>query len=114
MLSRQVGSDGVGGVAVQAVAGVVVPAGGAGIFVADVVPHVAQGGAAIQGEGNRRMAQAVRRELLPPADPGGAGQAAHQLPQVALAEPAVGVGGQQRPAQLPPLPRPGPLRPGGR
>ncbi len=37
MLSRQVGGDGVGGVAVQAVAGVVVAAGGAGVFVADVV-----------------------------------------------------------------------------
>jgi hypothetical protein len=44
--------------------------------------------------------------------PGRAGQAAHQLPQVALAEPPGG-GGQQRTAQLPPLPYPGPLRPVG-
>jgi hypothetical protein len=42
VLSRQVGSDGIGGVAVQIVAGVVIAAGGAGIFVADVVLHVAQ------------------------------------------------------------------------
>jgi hypothetical protein len=62
--------------------------------VAGVVLHVAQRGAGVQGEGDRRMAQAVRRELLPPADPGRAGQAAHQLPQVALAEPAAGGGGQ--------------------
>jgi hypothetical protein len=55
----------------------------------------------------------VRRELIPCADPGGAGQAAHQFPQVALAEPPAGGGGQQRPAQLPPLPRASPLRPGG-
>ena len=57
MLSRQVGGDGVGGVAVQAVAGVVVAAGRAGIFVAGVVLHVAQGGAGVQGEGDRRVAQ---------------------------------------------------------
>jgi hypothetical protein len=49
MLSCQVGGSGVGGVAVQAVAGVVVPAGGAGVFVAGVVLHVAQGGAGVQG-----------------------------------------------------------------
>jgi hypothetical protein len=55
----------------------------------------------------------VRRELLLRADPGGAGQAAHQLPQVALAEPPAAGGGQQRPGQLPPLPHPGPLRPVG-
>jgi len=30
MLLRQVGGDGIGGVAVQAVAGVIIPAGGAG------------------------------------------------------------------------------------
>jgi hypothetical protein len=48
MLSRQVGSDGIGGVAVQAVAGVVVAAGRAGIFVAGVVLHVEQGGAGVQ------------------------------------------------------------------
>ncbi len=48
MLSRQVGSDGVGGVAVQAVAGMVVAAGRAGIFVAGVVLHVAQGGAGVR------------------------------------------------------------------
>jgi len=70
MPSRQVDSDGVGGVAVQAVAGVVVPAGGAGVFVAGVVLDVAQGGAGVQGEGDRRMAQRVRRQLLPRADPG--------------------------------------------
>jgi hypothetical protein len=60
----------------------------------------------------RRMAQRVRRELLPRANPRRAGQAAHQLPQVILPEPpAAGGGGQQRAAQLPPLPHPGPLRP---
>src|SRR2546429_5268876 len=48
VLSRQVGSDGVGGVAVQAVAGVVVAAGRAAIFVAGVVLHVAQGGVGVQ------------------------------------------------------------------
>ncbi len=80
---------------------------------AGVVLHVAQGGAGVQGEGDRRMAQAVRRELLPRADPGGAGQAAHQLPQAGLAEPSADGGGQQRLGQLPPLPRPGPLRPVG-
>src|SRR5439155_22532697 len=47
-LLRQVGSDGIGGIAIQAVAGVVVPAGGAGILVAGVVLHVAQGGAGVQ------------------------------------------------------------------
>jgi hypothetical protein len=57
ILLRQVGSDGIGGVAVQAVPGVVVPAGGAGIFVAGVVLHVAQRGAGVQGEGDGRMAQ---------------------------------------------------------
>ena len=88
-------------------------AGCARVLVAGVVLHVAQGGAGVQGEGDRRMAQAVRRELLPPADPVGAGQTAHQLPQVALAQPPAGGGGQQRPGQLPPLPRPGPLRPVG-
>src|SRR5205823_384274 len=58
--SRQIGSDGMGGVAVQIVAGVVVPAGGAGVFVAGVVLDVAEGGAGVQGESDRRMAQAVR------------------------------------------------------
>ena len=53
MLSRQVGGDGVSGVAIQAVTGVVVPADGAGVFVACVVLHVAQGGASVQGEGDR-------------------------------------------------------------
>jgi hypothetical protein len=42
-LLRQVGGEGVGGVAVQAVAGVVVPAGGGRVFVAGVVLYVAQG-----------------------------------------------------------------------
>jgi hypothetical protein len=76
---------------------VVVAAGGAGVFVAGVVLHVAQGGAGVQGEGDRRVAQAVRRELLPGADSGDAGQAAYQLVQVALAEPPAGGSGQQRP-----------------
>jgi len=112
-LSCQVGGDGVGGVAVQAVAGMVVPAGRAGVLVAGVVLHIAQGSPGVQGEGDRRVAQAVRREVLPRSDPGGAGQAAYQLPQMALAEPPAGGGGQQRSAQLPPLSRPGPLRPVG-
>jgi hypothetical protein len=107
------GGDGIGRVAVKAVAGVIVPAGRAGVFVVGVVLHAAQGRAGVQGEGDRRVAQAVRRELLPRADPGRAGQAPHQVPQMALAQPSAGDGGQQRPAQLPPLPRPGPLRPVG-
>ena len=37
----------------------------------------------------------------------------NRLPQVALAQPAAGGGGQQRTGQLPPLSRPGPLRPVG-
>ena len=52
------------------------------------------------------------RELFPSADPGRAGQAAHQLPQVPPAEPAASGAGQRRSAQLPPLPRPDPLGPG--
>jgi len=44
LLSRQIGSNGIRGVAVQAVAGMVVTAGSAGIFVAGVVLHVAQRG----------------------------------------------------------------------
>jgi hypothetical protein len=59
------------------------------------------------------MAQRVRRQLLPRADPGRASQAAHQLPQVALAEPPLGACGQQRPSQLPPVGQSGPLGPGG-
>ena len=47
----------------------------------------------------------------PTDQPGRAGKTAHQLPQVALAEPSAG--GQQRSAQLPPLPSLGPLRPVG-
>jgi hypothetical protein len=54
--------------------------------VAGVVLHVAQGGADVQ-TADRLMAQRVRRELLPCADPGRASQVAHQLTQVALAEP---------------------------
>jgi hypothetical protein len=45
--------------------------------VAGVVLHVAQGGTGVQSEGDRRVASRVRGELLPCADPGGAGQAAH-------------------------------------
>src|SRR5262245_31388257 len=57
------------------------------------------------------MAQAVRRQLLPCADPGGAGQATHQLPQVALAEPPAADGGQQRPGRLPDNPHIGVIGP---
>jgi len=47
MLSRQVSSDGVGGVAVQAAAGVLWQSRRwCGVFVAGVVLHVAQGGMA--------------------------------------------------------------------
>jgi len=45
--------------------------------------------------------------------PGEVYVAMQKYPQVALAEPSAGGGGQQRPAQLPPLPDPGSLRPGG-
>ena len=58
--SGEVGRDRVGGVAVQAVPGVVVPAGGAGVLVAGVVLHIAQCGASVEGEGDRRVPQAVR------------------------------------------------------
>jgi hypothetical protein len=57
MLSCQIGGDGVGGVAIQAVAGVVLAASGAGVFVAGLVLHVAQGGAGVEGEGDRRRTQ---------------------------------------------------------
>jgi len=57
-----------------------------------------QGRAGVQGEGDRRVAQAVRGELVPRADLGGSGQAADQFPQVALAEPpAAGPGPTQSP-----------------
>ena len=48
MLSCQIGSNGVGGVAVETAAGVVIAAGCAGIFVTGVVLHVAQGDAGVQ------------------------------------------------------------------
>jgi hypothetical protein len=57
MLSCQVGNDGIGGVAVQTVAGVVVATGGARILAAGVVLHVAQRGAAPLREGDRRAPQ---------------------------------------------------------
>jgi hypothetical protein len=93
---------------VQAVAGV--PAGSARVFVAGVVLDVAQRDTGIQGESDCRMAQAVRRELPPRADPGDTGEAPHQLPKVPLAEPPAGVGGQQRPGQVPLVGRSGSLR----
>ena len=108
-LLRQIVGDGIGRVAVQAVAGVVVPAGRARVFVTGVVLHVPQGSNGVQGEGDRRMTQGVRRQLLLRTDPGGAGQSAHQLPQVALTETPASGGGQQRPRWLPPIPYPGPL-----
>jgi len=86
--------------------------GWCGVLVCAVILDVAHGGPGIQGEGDRRMAQAVRRELLPRADPGSAGQAAHQPPQVTLAEPPTG-GGQQGPRQLPPAGHSGAVRPVG-
>ena len=86
-LSRQVGSNGVGGIAVQAVTGVVHRRVARGSLLAGVTLHVAQLGAGVQGEDDRRMAQTVRRQLLPHPCSRRAGQAAHQLPQVALAEP---------------------------
>jgi hypothetical protein len=58
--SDEVGRDRVGGVAVQAVPGVVVPARRAGVLVPGVVLHVAQGRAGIEREGDRRVPQAVR------------------------------------------------------
>ena len=99
--SGEVGGDRVGGVAVQAVPGVVVPASGAGVLVPGVVLHVAQGRTGVEGEGDRRVPQAVRRQLVPGLDAPVAGQAAHQIPQVALPEAAAAGGGQQRPGQLP-------------
>jgi hypothetical protein len=107
MLSCQTGGNGAGGVAVGTVAGVVVAAGGAGIFVAGVVLHVAQGGAGVQGEGDRTPNGAVSAATAAPTRrPGRAGQAAYQLPQVALTEPTAGDGGQQRTVQLTPLAAP--------
>ena len=58
--SGEVGRDRVGGVAVQAVPGVVVPAGSAGVLVPGVVLDIAQCGAGVECEGDRRVAQAVR------------------------------------------------------
>lgn len=69
MLLGQVGGDGIGGVAVQAVAGVIIPAGDAGVFAAGVILDVAQAGPGVQGVGDRRAAQAARPELLPRAIP---------------------------------------------
>ncbi len=46
-LSRQASGDGLGGVAVQAVAGVIVAAGGAGIIAAGIVAQVPHGGTGV-------------------------------------------------------------------
>jgi len=81
LLPQAGGGDPIGGVAVQAVAAVIIPAGGAGVVAAGAILNVAPGGPGVQGEGYRRVAQAARPELLPRAHPGGAGQAAHQLPE---------------------------------
>jgi hypothetical protein len=78
MLPHQAGGDGIGGVAVQTVAGMIMPAVVRGVFAAGAILEVAQGSPGIPGKGDRRVAQAGRRELLASADPGGAGQAAHQ------------------------------------
>jgi hypothetical protein len=59
------------------------------------------------------VAQAARPELLPRVDPGGAGQAAHQLREVTLAEPPAGRS-QQGPRQLPPAGHSGAVSPVGR
>jgi hypothetical protein len=59
-----------------------------GVFVAGVVLHVTQGGAGVERESDRGVAQAVRGQLVPGLDAGGTGQAADQFPQVPLAEPA--------------------------
>src|SRR6266571_923339 len=56
----QVSGDGVRGVPVQAVAGVIVAAGGARVLVPGIVLHVAQGRPGIESEGDRRVAQRVR------------------------------------------------------
>ena len=89
--------DGVGGGALQGVAGVVVAAGGAGVAVPGEVLDVADGGAGVEGQGDRGVAQRVRGELRPGLDAGGAGEAADQLPDRLLGEPPAGAGGEQRP-----------------
>jgi hypothetical protein len=53
-----------------------------------VVLHVAQGGASVQRDGDRRMPQRVRGQSLPTLDAGSPSQPAHQLPQLPLAQPA--------------------------
>jgi hypothetical protein len=62
----------------------VVAAGGVGVLVSGVVLHVAQDGAGVQRERDRRVPQRVRGQSLPTLDAGGPGQPAHQLPQVPL------------------------------
>src|SRR5271165_3172350 len=57
--SGEVGRDRVGGVAVQAVPGMVVPAGGAGVLVPGVILDIAECGASVEREGDRRVPQAV-------------------------------------------------------
>jgi hypothetical protein len=66
--SGDVLGDGGGGVAVEAVSVAVVAHGGRGVGVAGEVPHVTQGGAGVQGGGDRRVSQAVRGH--PPGDAG--------------------------------------------
>ena len=96
--SGEVGRDRVGGVAVQAVPGMVVPASRAGVLVAAVVLDVAQGRADVEREGDRRMPQAVRGQLVPGLDARVAGQAADQLPQVPLPEVAAAAVASSGPA----------------
>ena len=69
--SAEVGGDGVGRVPVQAVPGVVVAAGGAGIAVAGVVLHVAQRHPGVQRQGDRRCgaASAARADPTPRSRP---------------------------------------------
>ena len=72
---------------------------GATVVAADISPSlldVAQRRTGVEGQGDRGVAQRVRRQLLPLGDLGGAGQAAHELAQRALVEPRPAGGGQQR------------------
>lgn len=56
----QVRSDGVGSVALQTVAGVIVAPGGAGVLMAGVVLNVAESCVDVEGEGDRRVPQRMR------------------------------------------------------
>jgi hypothetical protein len=58
---------------VAAFAGVVIPAGGAGVGVAGVVLDIAEAGAGVECQSDRGASKGVRRQLIPAGDSGGPG-----------------------------------------